>query len=66
MNENNEILTKMKFGEPTGSFEPTPGILLIVSQLVKSACLERYDLVVPAEVVRDNEGKIIGCKSLRI
>jgi len=39
-------------------------VYYIVSQLVKSACPGRDDLLVPAEVVRDNSGNIIGCRSL--
>jgi hypothetical protein len=38
----------------------------IVSQLVKSAFPDRVDFYVPAEVVRDEEGRIIGCCSLGI
>jgi hypothetical protein len=40
------------------------GTYFIVSQLVKSALPERKDLLVPAEVIRDDKGQIIGCKSL--
>lgn len=40
------------------------GTYYIVSQLVKSALPERKDLLVPAEVVRDEKGNIVGCKSL--
>lgn len=58
------LLTKTVFGSPTGLPAQAPGTLLIVSQLVKSALPERTDLVVPAEVVRDSAGNIIGCKSL--
>ena len=36
----------------------------IVSQLVKSALPNRSDLLVPAEMVRDEKGAILGCKSL--
>lgn len=31
---------------------------------VKNACPVRKDLLVPAEVVRDADGNIVGCKSL--
>lgn len=58
------LLTKTVFGSPTGLPEQAPDTLLIVSQLVKSALPERADLVVPAEVVRDSVGNIVGCKSL--
>ncbi len=52
------------FGEAVGLPEATPGIFFIVSQMVKSAYPERTDLLVPAEVVRDRDGNIIGCRSL--
>jgi hypothetical protein len=41
-----------------------PSRYYIVSQLVKSALPSRNDLLVPAEVVRDASGNIIGCRSL--
>ena len=40
------------------------GKYYIVSQMVKSALPGRRDLLVPAEVVRDSSGNIIGCRSL--
>lgn len=57
-------LSRTEFGEPDGLPEPEAGTLLIVSQLIKSALPERTDLAVPAEVVRDEKGVIIGCQSL--
>ena len=59
-------VTKTEFGLPEGLPEPQEGVFLIVSQLVKSALPGRTDLLVPAEVVRDSEGKILGCKSFGI
>ena len=40
------------------------GVFFIISQIIKSACPDRDDLLVPAEVVRDSAGNIIGCRSL--
>ena len=57
-------LSKTEFGEPVGLPDPEEGTLFIVSQIVKNALPERRDLVVPAEVVRDDKGQIIGCRSL--
>jgi len=51
------------FGRPEGLPEEKTGTFYIVSQLVKSAC-SRADLLVPAEVVRDEQGRIVGCRSL--
>ena len=57
-------VTRTLFGEPVGLPEPEVGTCYIVSQLVKNALPERDNLVVPAEVVRDAAGNIVGCKSL--
>ena len=59
-------ITKTVFGEPDGLPEYQFGQFYIVSQLVKSALPQREDLLVPAEVVRDANGNIIGCKSFGI
>lgn len=56
--------SKTVFGEATDLPEEEEEVYLIVSQLIKSAFPERCDLVVPAEVVRDERGYIAGCKSL--
>ena len=52
------------FGEPEGLPDFQEGTFYIVSQLVKNALPNRTDLLVPAEVVRDEKGNIVGCKSL--
>ena len=59
-------ITKTVFGEPVGLPEYTEGTYFIVSQLVKTALPNRKDLLVPAEVVRDKDGKILGCLSFGI
>ena len=59
-------LTKTVFGEPIGLPEYKHGVFYIVSQIVKSALPYRTDLLVPAEVVRDINGNIVGCKSLGV
>jgi hypothetical protein len=57
-------LTATEFGEPEGLPAYQEGTWYIVSQIVKSALPDRTDLLVPAEVVRDSAGQIVGCKSL--
>jgi len=57
-------LSHTSFGRPEGLPEEKTGIYYIVSQLVLSACKDRNDLLVPAEMVRDNKGRIVGCQSL--
>jgi hypothetical protein len=53
-----------EFGQPEGLPEFQEGVFYIVSQLVKNALPHRPDLLVPAEVVRDKDGNIVGCRSL--
>jgi hypothetical protein len=57
-------ISKTIFGEPVGLPNYAEGVYYIVSQLVKSAFPERLDLLVPAEIQRDENGQIIGCLSL--
>lgn len=55
---------KSVLGEVTDLPDPQPGVCLIVSRLVASACPDRYDLLVPARLVRDDQGRVIGCSAL--
>lgn len=41
-----------------------PGVYLIVSQIVASACRDRDDLLYPYDLVRDEQGRPIGCRAL--
>ena len=59
-------ISKTVFGETSGLPEFKPGTYYIVSQLVKSANPHRSDLLVPAEVVRNEAGVIVGCQSLGV
>jgi len=61
---NGVSITETQFGETQDLPTPVEGQLLIVSRLVLSANPDRKDLVVPNELVRDDAGNIIGCKSL--
>jgi hypothetical protein len=57
-------ITFSKFKVSDDLPEENPKTIIIVSLLVKSALPHRKDLVVPAELVRNDNGTIIGCKSL--
>ena len=59
-------ITSTIFSTPEGLPEYAEGVYYIVSQLVKSALPDRNDLLVPAELIRDDKGVIIGCNSLGI
>jgi len=51
------------FGEIQNLPEPN-GDLLIVSQLCCAAAPDRTDLFFPTDLVRDEEGRIVGAKAL--
>ena len=55
-------LTETTFGD-VALPAPAPDTLFIVSRLVATAA-NRDDLVVPNGIVRNDDGNIIGCKSL--
>jgi len=57
-------LSRTVFGEPEGFPARDADTLYIVSALVKAAMPEDASLVVPAEVVRDEQGRVVGCRSL--
>jgi len=52
---------KRVLGEVTGL--PLAGGPYIVSGMVASAC-PRHDVFSPGDLVRDDEGRVIGCRSL--
>jgi hypothetical protein len=56
--------SRTEFGEPIGLPEFQDGVFYVVSVLVKNARPTRSDLLVPAELLRDEGGQIIGCRSL--
>jgi len=53
-----------EFGDVTGLPSAVDGTWLVVSRLVAAACPDRQDLLVPADLVRDDEGRVVGCKAL--
>lgn len=56
-------ITRQTLGHVQGLPDPIPGVYFIVSRLVASAC-GREDLLVPGALLRDDQGKVIGCKGL--
>ncbi len=59
------LVTK-RFGAVTGLPDPKPHTLYIVSTVVQAACPERKDLVAPHDVVRDDAGRVIGCRAFAL
>lgn len=56
-------ITKQTLGEVEGLPDPIPGAFYVVSRLVASAA-NRPDLLVPGPLLRDDQGRVIGCKGL--
>lgn len=57
-------ITTTEFGEVENLPSPEAGTYYIVSSIVAQSCKDREDVFVPNESVRDENGRIIGCKSL--
>lgn len=57
-------VTDTQFGQVTDLPDPIPGTVFVVSLLVAQRAKGRDDVFVPAESVRDAQGRIVGCKSL--
>lgn len=57
-------VTETVYGEIEGLPAPVKGNVYIVSSLVAQRVPDRDDVFIPAESVRDDQGRIIGCKSL--
>lgn len=59
-------LVVKKAGGVVGLPAPAEGTFYIVSGLIQSALPSRDDLLVPDDLVRDNEGRVIGCRRFSI
>ena len=59
-------ITETTFGKVENLPKEEEGIYYIVSSLVCQACTDRQDLLIPNESVRDEIGRICGCKSFSI
>ena len=57
-------ITETDFGEVEGLPEPEPDTAYIVSSIVAQRCHGRLDVFIPNESVRDDKGRIVGCRSL--
>lgn len=57
-------VTEAVYGEVTNLPEPQDGVIYVVSGLVE-ANVAREDVFAPGELVRDDAGRVIGCKGLK-
>ena len=53
---------KTRFGEVNDLPEPADGVFYIVSALVRDRRQDRKDLLSPTDAVRDEKGRVIGCR----
>ncbi len=56
-------INQVAYSQVEGLPNPAPDTLYIVSALVAQAC-NRQDLVIPDDSVRDEQGRIVGCRAL--
>lgn len=59
-------ISATSYGEVEGLPESNDDEVYIVSSLVAQRCQGREDIFIPNESVRDEKGRIIGCRSLGI
>ena len=57
-------ITETTYGEVEGLPDPVDDTIYIVSSLVAQRVPDRNDVFIPNESVRDENGRIIGCRSL--
>ena len=57
-------LTQVTFGQVEGLPPPDPGVLFVVSALVRAAVPHRRDVASPGDLVRDESGRVVGASSL--
>ena len=57
-------VTRTVYGIVEGLPEPKDGTIYLVTSIVAARCHDREDVFIPNESVRDEQGRIIGCKSL--
>ncbi len=57
-------VTATEYGEVENLPAPEDGVVYVVSSLVAQRCKDRADVFIPNESVRDEQGRIVGCRSL--
>ncbi len=62
-NVNSIPVNRTVFGAVEGLPEQQEGVIYVVSAIVAQACKNRSDLVIPDDAVRDEQGRIVGCRA---
>jgi hypothetical protein len=60
-NINGYPLSKVTYGETENMPAPQKGVIYVVSSITAQASIDRDDVVTPTGMVRDENGRIIGC-----
>lgn len=60
----NVALVTTAYGSVEGLPEPEEGTLYLVSAVVRAAVPDRTDVASPGDLVRDEEGVVVGCRHL--
>ena len=57
-------VNQTRFGEVSDLPDPQPDTIFVVSALVAQAVPDRQDVFIVDDAVRDEQGRIIGCRAL--
>lgn len=57
-------VNQCSYGEVTGLPDPQDGTIYLVSALTAQACRNRNDVFITDDAVRDDAGRIIGCRAI--
>lgn len=57
-------IVEERYEEVAGLPDPKPGVVYVVSRVVAAARPERRDLLVPADLVRDDQDQVVGARAL--
>lgn len=63
-NINGIAVNQCSYGEVTGLPDPQDGTIYLVSALTAQACRDRNDVFITDDAVRDDAGRIIGCRAI--
>lgn len=61
---NGIVVNQCSYGAVTGLPDPQPETIYLVSALTAQACRDRSDVFITDDAVRDENGRIIGCKAI--
>lgn len=57
-------VNRCSYGAVTGLPDPQPETIYLVSALTAQACRDRNDVFIMDDAVRDENGRIIGCRAI--